>query len=387
MNGSAIKVLHFSSHDEDCGVAKYQEQYLSGMQDEPSVFSKFFYSSPYKTRLMSDGELQQVLNDLKRELVNYDILHIQHEFAFFSGDEFAKIVNAAREVRKKVVVTLHTSLEVASKPVPLNVIGPRSGINYMRDRLRRKRFLKRHVEPLKKVDLILAHNQPTIDSAVSAGVPARIITKLEHPVPLVSTPPPSNELKKALSKQKGDVLFCIVGFLHRQKGVAEAIKSLKYLPPNYKLAVIGGLHPIADDIRLYDQLADLIVKLDLRERVYITGFIKEDEKLNALIQECEVCVYPYDKVYYGNVSSGSLNLAFGNGRAAIAYPTNTFKNMAEAQEALVLCSTFSYYELAKELKRIDIERQSKLSKEYAEKMSWPKMSKELIKVYRKLVTQ
>ena len=75
---SKIRVLQFSSHDEDCGVGKYQEQFVKVLQAGGEVETKFFDSSPYKTRLMSPAELDEVMARLARELASYDGLHIQH---------------------------------------------------------------------------------------------------------------------------------------------------------------------------------------------------------------------------------------------------------------------------------------------------------------------
>jgi glycosyltransferase involved in cell wall biosynthesis len=72
-------------------------------------------------------------------------------------------------------------------------------------------------------------------------------------------------------------------------------QGFRYLPDNYKLAIIGGLHPASDDLAFYAEITDLIDELDLRDRVYITGFIKDDERLNSLIRDV-MCVYPYDGV-------------------------------------------------------------------------------------------
>ena len=53
--------------------------------------------------------------------------------------------------------------------------------------------------------------------------------------------------------------------------------------------------------------------------------------------------------------------------------------------AVVLCDTFSYYELAREIEGIDINKQAKLSVAYAEKMAWPKVANRLISIYENIV--
>lgn len=386
MAESQIRVLHFSSHDEDCGVGKYQEQYLVGMADLPGVHNKFFDISPYQTRVMAPAELQKVLDQLKKELREYDILHIQHEFGLYWFDQFSKIVDTAKSAGKKVVVTVHLSPTYAIKPVRLKGLGPRSVIKYLRDRRNYNRMVQWHVEPMRKADLIVAHNEPTIQSLKAFGVDPERIQKLVHPVYHVPTPPASDEIRKSLNKEEGDVVYCITGFLHRYKGILGAVRALKYLPPNYKLALIGGVKADSDEVIFQDKVTDLIDQLGLHDRVYITGFVPDDDRLNALIRECDVCVYPYDREYYSSLSSGSLNLAFANAMPVISYPTTSLKETASISDgALVLTDTFAYYELARELKRIDRRKQSKLSAAYAEKMAWPKMAKKLTELYQSVV--
>ncbi|MGF7229597.1 MAG: glycosyltransferase [Candidatus Saccharibacteria bacterium] len=386
MSNKPIRVLHFSSHDENCGVGKYQENYLVGMAKMPDVQNKFFDSSPYKTRIMSPEELDSTIAQMEKELHDYDILHIQHEFGLFSNAEFRKMVEMAKRINKRVVVTVHTSPGFALKPVKLGGLGPRSFLRYARDKRNYAIFWRNHIDTFLQADLLIAHNNATVQSLETAGVPSARIKKLIHPVYEVPAPKPSHEITKALNKQKGDVIFCTTGFIHRYKGMFEAVKALKYLPENYKLAVIGGMHPTSDEVTMYDKLTDLVNTLGLRDRVYITGFVPDDDRLNALIRECDVCIYPYDKVYYANVSSGSLNLAFANDISAIAYPTESFKEIAEiADGALVLTDTFAYYELARELQRIDLSKQRTLSKQYAKKMAWPKMAKALVEAYKDIV--
>lgn len=384
-----IKVLHFSSRYEECGIAKYLGHYVNGMAEIPSIQNDYFDVSPYRTPHMSEADLDAMAKRLKKELQDYDVLHVQHEFALYARDSFKRIVEAGKQSGKKVVITVHISpsMHGGSKKPRLRGLGPHSFVMFLRQALSHRYFLNTQVLPFRMADLVLVHNDPTTESLKQLGVSPARIKKIIHPVQVFDTPPPSDLIARALHKQEGDVIYCTIGFLHRYKGLFDAVRALKFLPDNYKLAILGGMKEDSDDVELYNKLCDLIDSLGLHERVHITGYIKGDHQLNALIRECDICIYPYDRVYYSNVSSGSLNLAFANERPLIAYPTATFKEMAEISAgAVVLCETFAYYELAREIGRIDLEKQTVLSKAYAEHMAWPKLSKELAKLYTQLVT-
>jgi glycosyltransferase involved in cell wall biosynthesis len=386
MNTRDVKVLHFSSHDEDCGVGKYQENYLVGMNNVPGVYNKFFEISPYQTRAMDANELQKAMEQLAAELADFDILHIQHEFGLYWFDQFKQIVETGKRAGKKVVVTVHLSPDFAIKPARRGGLGPRSALAYLQARKHYHRMVDEHIVPLRSADMVIVHNQVTAKSLERFGVSTDKIVQLEHPVYKVPEPPKSTLIREKLNKQDGDIIFCITGFLHRYKGIVAAIRALKFLPSHYKLALLGGVKADSDEVTFEDAITDLIDQLGLHDRVYIAGFVPDDDVLNALIRECDVCIYPYDRVYYANLSSGSLSLAFANSQPVIAYPTQTLKELADFSDgAVVLTETFAYYEIARELQRLDMPKQRELSRAFAQKNAWPKAAKKLVAIYQQVV--
>lgn len=385
---SKVRALQFSPHNENDGIARYEEQYVKALNNTSEVETGIFEISPFEYRGLSEGDQQQVLSRLKHELAEYDILHIQHEFGLFAPGDFSNIVAVAKHAGKKVVVTMHLSPAFAIKPVVLGGLGPRSWLLYARKLRYRKRMEAWNIVPLRQADAVLVHDEHTADSVRGWGVTTERIHILPHPVYDFPDPPKSTRIANELHRQEGDVIYCTVGMMHRYKGVYDAVKALKFLPPNYKLAIVGGIHPLSEDLPMYNKLCDLIDTLGLKERVYITGFIEDDDEFNALIRECDVCIYPYDGLYYAHVSSGAINLALANHRPVIAYPTATFKELSEMSEgAVVLTQTFAYYELARELQRISInmEKQIELSKAYSKKMAWPKATESLVKIYEDIL--
>lgn len=103
-----INILHITTHNEECGIAKYKAQFLQCMMSDSGINSKIFPHSPNVMKHMTKHEFSSVLKELKRELKNYDILHIQHEISFFYQTELRSFIETARSLRKKVIVTVHT---------------------------------------------------------------------------------------------------------------------------------------------------------------------------------------------------------------------------------------------------------------------------------------
>ncbi len=380
-----IKVLHYSPHAEDDGIAKYQEQYLQSMESSLEVENKFFETSPLKFRKMNESEKENVLKNLRKELKSFDILHIQHEFGLYEFDDFQRVVDAGKRAGAAVVVSVHLSPDFAIKPVKLGGLGPRSIVNHARKIKHKKLMHERHLKPMIAADMLLVHNDITMHALEKAGVDKAKIRKIIHPVYSFPEPPKTSHVSQQLNKKEGDVIYCTVGMLHKYKGIFDAVKALKFLPDNYKLAIIGGMNPFSDEVPIYNKICDLIDTLGLTDRVYITGFVKDDQEMNSFIRECDVCVFPYDGTYYANLSSGSINLGFSNSMPVIAYPTAGFVELSKSADGAVkLCDTFAYYELARELQRIDMTEQSIRSTSYAKKMAWPIMAQELIDTYKSI---
>lgn len=383
-----IKVLHYSTHNEDCGIGKYQEQFVAAMdQTSPEgVYNEFFSYSPNVTKTMSHSEFGVVLGELKQKLQDFDILHVQHELSFYKHDELGRIVNAGHELGKKVMFTVHTAPDAQYKTPERLGYGPRSIAGYIREIRAAREFTEIHIAPIKKADLVIVHNTAIRDNLVKHGIGADIIKVTTLPVPNVSFDETTDEIKNALDYQKGDVLVASVGFISKTKGVKEAVKSLAYLPDNYKLALIGGIHPSGGGEIYLDEVCDLIINLGLKERVYITGFIDDDARLNALIRECDVCVYAYDQKYYKYVSSAALNNSIANHKPAIVYPTRPFIEM-NTEGTIAICKSANYYELARYIIEAEYEKLAAASKEYAETYSYKNESGILARIYENILAK
>lgn len=379
-----LNVLNFSSHFEDCGIAKYQENYLDEIALAEDINSTFFNYSPYQTRGMSVAEFDTVIEELRKEIEKYDIFHLQHEFGFYRNDQFEKLIKTAKNAGVKVVVTYHTSPDLIIIKKRLTGLGPRSMISFLKSYRHNSSLINMHITPLNSADLVLAHNEYTKNQLEQYGVNANILRLLPHPTYAITKPKKTDVITAALNKKEGDVILSTVGYIHRFKGVDKAIKSLSYLPANYKLAILGGVKSDSDDQSLYDQLADLIIERGLQDRVYISGVIPSDDDLNSYIRETDISLYPYDSVYYKGVSSGALNLAIANERPIVAYPVSTLRETNAEHGQLVLTASDSYYELARAIRGLDIKSQTNKIQAYAQANSWHVMSERLIELYKSL---
>ena len=382
-----IKVLHYSTHNEDCGIGKYNEQFLTAMAETSAdvIENEFFSYSPNVTKLMTHDQFTNVLKELKKKLNGFDILHIQHEISFYYHDELGRIVDLAKSMHKKVVFTIHTAPDAQYKKAGLHGLGPRSWVKYLREVQVAQKFTATHIAPVRSADLVLVHNSNIMNNLVQHGIDSSKIKTIPLPVPNASFAEESTEIRTALNYKEGDVIMGTVGFVSKTKGVLESVKSLSFLPDNYKLAIIGGVHPNGGGEEYLDEVCDLIVTRGLEDRVYITGYIQEDDRLNALVRECDVCLYPYDNRYYRYVSSAALNNSIANHIPAVVYPTVPFIEM-NTDNTVAICKSANYYELARYILEADYDLLAKKSEEYATTYSYTNESLKLIEVYKELVS-
>lgn len=382
-----IRVLHFSTHDEECGIAIYQQNVVNAMGIHQHIKNEFFGISPNKLKLMSGEELNQALADLISQLKNFDILHIQHEYSFYNADQLERVIAAAKQLHKKVLVTVHTPPSAHRRGMPLTVsrgLHPRSWLHARRFNKDRETFLATYITPLQKADLIIATSQASIESFQLYGLGPEHMAVIELPVPQVDKSLKSTEVKEKLNRQSGDIILSSTGFLTENKGTLQMLKALSFLPSNYKLAIIGGSHPSGQNDSFYDQVCDTILALGLKDRVYITGYVDSDERRDALLRETDICLYPYDKAYYDYVSSAALTNAIANDLPIVAYKTKTFLEANAHIPLINFTSAAAYYELVRAITTIDRDASVKRSKQYAEAFSVEKQASRFADLYAKL---
>ena len=384
----SISVLHLSTHNEECGIAIFQQNIVDGMGEERAINNVFFDISPNKLKLLKGQDFTSAVSKLVKQLKDFDILHIQHEYSFYFDQQLLEIVRAAKTTHKKIIFTLHTPPHALGKNMPtIQRPGPhpRSWVQTYRSKRRRNKFILGHIEPLKLADLLVVTSNAAKQSYASFGIPMDRMVLVELPVPNVDASRSSTEIAKALNKKDGDVILSTVGFIAETKGVLPAIKSLTCLPENYKLAIIGGTHPSGQNDQFFDEACDVIRDLKLQDRVYVTGYIDDDAARDALVREADIALYPYDRKYYNYVSSAALTNAIANGLPIIAYKTDTFLEANSAVPFITFCHSANYYEIARNVKSLDRKKSVELTEQYAETFSVQKQAARFAELYRQLL--
>lgn len=387
----AIKVLHLSTHNEECGIAIFQEGIVDAMGHIQAIENVFFDVSPNVLKLQRGAAFEATLQKLRTQLEGFDILHIQHESSFYRGDQLSRIVTTAKGLGKKVLCTLHTPpharLEHPIYETARIGLHPRSWLHAARIRRQRSRYIRESIAPLLRADLLIVPSAVGRDSFAAYGVPRDRIRVIALPVPAVDAPErQSNVIASHLSKRSGDVILSTVGFLAETKGILPLIRSLSFLPESYKLAIIGGAHPSGFNDAFYDRACNLIAKLQLQDRIYITGYVASDDDRDALLRETDICVFPYDRKYYDYVSSAALTNAVANGLPVVAYRTRTLEESNQLVPFISFCQSANYYELARVVQQIDRSVSAKLTTQFADMLTIKNQAQLFADVYQELVS-
>ncbi|HSX00435.1 MAG TPA: glycosyltransferase [Patescibacteria group bacterium] len=383
---STLEVLHLSTHNERCGIAIYQQSIVDAMGEEEAIHNVFFDVSPNKLKLLKGAEFEAVLQKLFKQLEDFDILHIQMEYSFFNDDQLRRIVDGASSKNVKILFTLHTPPHARREhsQTAIVTLNPRSWLSALRISKARNKFIESYIQPLKKADCLIVPSQAAMDSFVAYGVPQSLIKIIELPVPKPEKGVDSTEITDNLQKQPGDVILSTFGFIAETKGIIPLIRSLTFLPANYKLAIIGGAHPTGLNDAFYDQACDLIYGLGLRDRVYITGYVATDAQRDAFLRETDICIYAYDRAYYDYVSSAALNNAVANELPIVAYRNRTFEEANKVAPFITFCQSANYYEIARTVKSLDRKEGSDLTAKYAQAVTIEKQAKLFAEVYQQL---
>lgn len=390
MTANKIRVLHLSTYNEECGIGKYQENFLKEMEKYKEVHNEFYRKSLNVIKKMGPDELKQELVFLSSYVQDFDLVHIQHEFGLFSGagQGIHQLIQRVKAKDKPVIITIHTAPALMLSSDELTGYTPRKVAGYIKRRLKNERTKQKRLNPLKGADKIIALNRFTRDQLISVvGVDEKDVLLRMLPV-LPLNKQKNQKIRKIMHASDRDVILCTAGFINENKGVDHAIKCLKLLPENYKLAVLGGINPDSGNPHIYNHITDLVIELGLEDRVHITGYIQDDDQLSEYIRGCDIALYPYNPDYYRMASSDAINKSLMNNIPVIAYPAESFKEINNhTPGAIYLTPSPVYYELVRAINSIDIEAQLARAEQYVTTNSYKSAAEDLVKIYKELLRE
>lgn len=376
-----LKIVSISPYyPKECGIASYATDLVTsyrslGSNDKIDVFAltekseHYQYPQEVKETIPYDNlsaylNVAKILNDSC-----YDLIHIQHEFGLYGGDDGSFILNLVENLKKPYAVTFHTIL---SDPNPEKI-----------------KIIKELAQNAKAVIVM-------VDEAIARlrhvyNLSDDNFFRIAHGVPDI--PPDGSELVKVKLGYSGRKIITTFGLISQNKGIEYMINALPDIIkvfPKVTYLIIGKTHPIVyrkegEKYRL--QLEKLVKDKNLQNHVqFVNKFLSQDELINYL-RATDIYITPYLEPQ--QISSGALAYALGSGKVCISTPYAYAKEvLAKGRGFLVPFA--SSKEISRVVKQLFLyplfeEKLSARSYAYGRRMIWSNIAKEHYDLFHCLV--
>lgn len=388
-----MKVTQVSTWRTQCGIADYTG-HLVGALAGAGVEANVVAIDKSATRYLSSTELHTYFDRLAARASDSDIVHIQHDFAFFAGpyslgaslSNLRRFLRELRRRRKPTVVTFHTdpfwfvrrnqlildqALQIATRAA-WRVAMP-------------SHFARREGAG------VIAHSRTTRRHLIDTGIPAKSIEVVAQGVPWSSAADASRQERAAARARLGlppeAIVLGMFGFVASYKGFRVALDALRRLPERYHLLIVGGRHPL-NLARDLDPILDARRDRGIASRLTFTGFVSPEQR-DVCLTATDICLAPYEE-YPITSSSAAITWALASGRPAIASEIPAFREITDQEDCLELVAPGSPAELAfaVETLSLDDERQRSLTDaaaRFAKANSWARVAERHVEIYSRLV--
>ncbi len=400
----SMNVLHYSSWNVRCGIADYTADLVGGLQSH-GVNSTVVPVGLANDKSMRAADIVREYDDLAEQAGQYDLLHIQHEYSFFSGnsiheanDNLARCLRRVLRNRTPVVVTFHSEppklLTVSRPPLGMQARAKLAVKQCVRSVIK---FLRNPRERHSAIDMFrrnaslcraIVHTRRTRLAKIGLGFAADQVSV----VPMgCKTRSPNihadmSEAKRRLNLPADCKLLSLFGFISKYKGPHVAARALRLLPPNYYLALVGGQHPHSNDTTL-NHVLKIWHGRDPR-RLRITGYQSESE-IDLWQAATDISLAPYLEV--GMSGSAGITWALSSGKPVIASRTLTFKEINDSANGMLLVTPNAPYELAWRIQQLaeSPEHAAELvrnAQAYVAGHTWDKTAGRMLEVYQQFPT-
>ncbi len=321
-----MKIAFISSYiPRKCGIATYTRDLTNELKKQGHVIGIFAMENAamniqytkdvvQKIHQNEAGEYEAVAEKLNRS--DFDIIHIQHEFGLFGGDDGIYLLMLVHLLHKPFVITFHTILQ-----------NPSSNQKFIMQELSRQARGIVVMEPIAKDRLITIY-----DVAQSK------IHMIYHGVPSIAGIS-KRTAKKKLGLEKTFVIMAN-NLIARNKGYEYVIQALPELIkkiPSLRFLIIGETHPLvklSEGESYREELRTLASSLHMSKHVqFINQYISLDE-LRVYLSATDIYVTPY--LDPEQITSGTLSYAIGVGKSCVSTPYIYAKKMLSDNRGILV---------------------------------------------------
>ncbi|MBI3486218.1 glycosyltransferase [Candidatus Daviesbacteria bacterium] len=374
-----MKITFISSYvPRKCGIATYTRDLAVETEKKGNQISIIalenltvpnIYTTPV-SELVRQNSRQDYLRVAKKiNVSSSEIVHLQHEFGLFGGEDGKHILTLTQALTKPLIVTFHTVLfnPTESQKYIIQELARLSSKVIVMDQITKDRL--ENIYGLNPADIaIILH-----------GAPKVINTR-------------RNESKKRINFPN-TFLMLANNLLSRNKGIEYGIeavaKAIKYIP-NLIFLIVGETHPVvkAQEGESYrEELTLLVKKLGLKKNVIFINKYVSIEELKNFLGAADVYITPY--LDPEQTVSGTLSYAIGAGKACIATEYVYAKEMLSNNKGIIVpfrdSSSISEALIKLFNSPSELHRLERSIGVFSEKMSWLRVSEKHMHVYKKIV--
>jgi glycosyltransferase involved in cell wall biosynthesis len=308
----APKVAFIGSYPpRECGIATFTKDVVSSfaaltgsphwviaIDERPDLMR--VYPPEVVARIVRDEPATYALAADAIATLAPDIVHIQHEYGLFGGEDGERIFDLLDRVHAPVVVSLHTVLPDPSE----------------HHRLTARRLCAR-------ADAVIVLSEAGKEILETEyGIDHKKLRVIPHGVPDV--PFESTEGPKRALGLAGRTLISTFGLINRGKGLEYAIEALRAVVPthpNVLYLILGETHPEVrrNEGEVYrESLQERIRAYGLERHVRLLDRYLGFDELIGYLRATDIYLTPY--VNPVQIVSGTLAYAVGCGKAVVSTP-------------------------------------------------------------------
>lgn len=294
-----------------CGIATYSQHLIGAL---PAAVTVLAADPPPRESVVDQGpqraircwqvgrdSLQQLSSVIEEERL--DTLVIQFNYYFYDFNSLADFLENHSAAGRILVLTIHATVDPPDDP---------------------DRRLALLVPVLRRCHRLLVHTHADLNRLKALGL-VENVTLFPHGL-LDYRPHRPNHVPRPHYWRIGSY-----GFFLPHKGLLELIESVALLRDqglDLRLRLVNAAYPIAESLALIEQAQHLIhrLRLELNCELY-TDFLEDAQSL-ALLEECDLIVFPYQQT--GESASGAVRYGLATGRPVAVTPLAIFDDVADA---------------------------------------------------------
>lgn len=376
----APKVAFIGSYPpRECGIATFTKDVVSSfgaltttphwvvaIDERPDLVRS--YPSEVVARIVRDRPETYVLAADAIASLAPDVVHIQHEYGLFGGEDGERIFDLLDRLHAPLVLSLHTVL-----PDPSD-----------HHRLTARRLCAR-------ADAVVVLSEAGKKILASDyGVERRKLRVIPHGVPDV--PFESTDAAKRDLGFGGRTLISTFGLINRGKGLEYAIDALRAVVPRHPeivYLILGETHPEVrrSEGEVYrESLKERIRSYGLERHVRLIDRYLGFDELIGYLRATDIYLTPY--VNPVQIVSGTLAYAVGCGKAIVSTPYLYAKELLADQRGLLAAFRDGDSIATQLLGLLDVpglrRTISQRAYDFGRSMTWSHVSLQHLKLFREL---